>query len=149
MTVPQAARQLLGTEVDVGRMHQDRRTKLAASMRNRGVDVLVLVDPLNVEYATGVSQRGAGAKSVALVTADQSVHTFEAPPDVQPPSPLMPEYMLDTWAGTAREMADVLKGSGAGRIAIDRASLVSLRWLRQELGHPTKAQVTETGAAVV
>jgi Xaa-Pro aminopeptidase len=83
------------------------------------------------------------------VTADQAVHTFDAPPEVKPASPLMPEYMLDTWAGTARQMAEVLGRGAAGRIALDRASLVNLRWLRQELGHPTKAQVTETGAAIL
>jgi Xaa-Pro aminopeptidase len=138
-----------GTDVDLGRMHQDRRDKLVASMHQNDVDALVLVDLLNVEYATGVAQRGAEQPSVALVTGDQAVHIFDAPPDATLPSPLMPQYLLDTWKGVAKEMADLLRDSGVQRVAIDCASLVNLRWLRQELGHPTKVLVDETGAGVV
>jgi Xaa-Pro dipeptidase len=143
--------EFFGANVDLARMHEDRRTKLAESMRRHGVDVLVLVDPLNVEYATGVSQRTGGTRTVAVVTADHAVHTFDAPSEVSTgmPSPGFPEYMLETWAGTAREIADVLGHSELGRVAIDRASMVCLRWLQQELGHPKRAQVTESGAAVV
>jgi len=138
-----------GADVDLGKMQADRRTKVAESMRRKGVDAVVLVDPLNVEYVTGKSQRHGGERTVALMTADQTVHTFDAPPDVALPSPLMPEYMLDTWSGISHEMADLLGSGDRGHIGIDRASLVSLRWLRQELGHPTRAQVHETGAAVL
>jgi Xaa-Pro dipeptidase len=139
-----------GTDVDLARMQQDRRNKLAAEMRARGVDLLLLVDPLNVEYATGVSQREGGLRSIALMTADQALHTFPAPPEPTAPlHPMMPEYMLDTWKDTALQIAEVLGHPATGRLALDRASLVSLRWLFQELGHPAKVQVTETGAAVV
>jgi Xaa-Pro dipeptidase len=149
MTVAQPEA-FFGADVDLAQMNQDRRNKVAASMRRNGVDVLVLVDPLNVEYVTGVFQRDGGPRTVALMTADQAVHTFAAPSEIPtgPVSPFMPEYMFDTWAGTARQIADVL-GHSAGHIAIDRASMACLRWLRQDLGHPTTAQVTESGAAVV
>ncbi|HXA27483.1 MAG TPA: aminopeptidase P family N-terminal domain-containing protein [Candidatus Angelobacter sp.] len=79
-----------GADVDVARMDQDRRGKVAESMRRLGVDVLMLVDPLNVEYVTGVSQRHGGPWSVAVMTADQTVHTFAAPSETPAAAAIVP-----------------------------------------------------------
>ena len=63
-------------ELDVGRMHRERRARLVDAMRSQGVDTLLLVGQQNVLYATGLKVpaaeqgRALHRRPVALVTAD-------------------------------------------------------------------------------
>jgi Xaa-Pro aminopeptidase len=63
-------------ELDLARMHRERRARLVDAMRSQGVDALVLLGQQNVAYATGVKVpaadqgRALHRRPVALVTAD-------------------------------------------------------------------------------
>jgi len=63
-------------ELDLGRMHRERRARLVDAMRAQGVDALLLLGQQNVAYATGVKVpaaeqgRALHRRPVALLTAD-------------------------------------------------------------------------------
>ena len=143
--------ELFGSEVDIARMANDRRERLSASMRLHDVDALVLVDPLNVEYASGSYRCESGSWAVAVVTSDEVVRTFDAPtsPVNGHRDPFVSEFVLDTWDTTAQQIADCFGSSPPGCVAVDRPTLACLRSLQVRLGHPKKTQVTDSGADVV
>jgi Xaa-Pro aminopeptidase len=63
-------------ELDLTRLHRERRARLADAMRSQGVDALVLLGQQNVAYAMGVKVpaadqgRALHRRPVALLTAD-------------------------------------------------------------------------------
>jgi Xaa-Pro aminopeptidase len=113
-------------ELDLARMHRERRARLVDAMQAQGVDAVVLLGQQNVAYATGVKVpaadqgRALHRRPVALLTADGEdpcVWTWvpEGVPDDLPATRVNDGLDLEWDAGARRLLGEI----PAGVVALD------------------------------
>ena len=120
--------------LDLARMRVDRHARLVASMRQEGIDALLLLGQPNVVYATGLRVPAADQsqaihrRPVALVTADGSLphvwtwHPQSAPPEL-PSDHVHPELRLDFDTDARALAASVSDVCPSGEVAVDELTM--------------------------
>lgn len=120
--------------LDLARMRVDRHARLVASMRQEGIDALLLLGQPNVVYATGLRVPAADQsqaihrRPVALVTADGSLpHVWTwyrqgAPPEL-PSDHVHPGLRLDFDTDARALAASVTDLCPSGQVAVDELTM--------------------------